>query len=319
MKLIPMPARTVLAMAVVVCSRLVFPAPAGAEMPVVTDVRAESLGGAVTAIAKQSGALAWNPAGLSAMPQVELGALYASGIVDTQYMGVSCGIPLGIGGLAIGWHRMANEFEKTSALDVPIGDGTVSNDVVRAGIGVNILPVKLGVAVRYVAERIDDFSLDGFACDAGAQYAWRKLRLGAAWKNAYAGGLTGTGAAGDAVSETIPPSVRAGVALVLPASFDVQQRKQDMEDGSAGPRRRTLTITPTVDVDIPVYRRQTLQATPGIELDVERLVALRLGLHECRDVRAGIALKTPAFVIDYAFAANTDLAHTHILSTTIYF
>lgn len=312
-------ARAALSMAVVLCARLVFPALAGAEMPVVTDVRAESLGGAVTAIARQSGALAWNPAGLSTMPQVELGALYASGIVDTQYMGVSCGIPLGFGGLAVGWHRMANEFQKTSALDMPLGDGAVSNDVVRAGIGVNVLPVKLGVAVRYAAERIDDFSLDGFSCDAGAQYAWRKLRLGAVWKNAYAGGLTGTGAAGDAVRETMPPLVRAGVALVLPASFDVQQRKQDAGDGSAATQRRVLTITPSVDVDVPVYRRQILQATPGIELDVERLVALRLGLRECRDLRAGIALKTPAFIIDYAFAASADLAHTHLLSTTVYF
>ncbi|MGA2090852.1 MAG: hypothetical protein ABSH12_05250 [Endomicrobiales bacterium] len=290
-----------------------------AEMPVLTDVRAEGMGEAYTAVADQSTALDWNPAGLGTMQRTDLTALYSQSLVDTQYTNFSYGHPCSFGGIAVGWSRVSNDFEKTSAQDQSLGTGSVSNDVVMAGFGYNGLPVALGMTVRYFSERIDPELLSGYAFDLGALYTYKQCRFGWVWKNVLSSSLEGTGIAGNNVSEVVPPIMRAGFAWVLPVDFDVR----DLGNGSNDQLQKSeiwhFTLTSALDVDIPVYSQQVLAISPGLEIGVRDLIAIRLGLSQLQDFRVGLSIKTKIVSFDYAFLFNPSLTNTQMLSTSLYF
>ncbi|MCX5778438.1 MAG: UPF0164 family protein [Elusimicrobia bacterium] len=290
-----------------------------AEMPILTDVRAEGMGTAYTAVAHQSTALDWNPAGLGDMRRSDLTALFSQGFVDTKFTSISYGRPTDFGGWALGWGRVSNEFEKTNAQDDFLGNGAVSNDVVMAGFGYYRLPVSLGLSVRYFSEKIDPVQLSGYAFDVGALYEYKKLRLGWAWKNILSNSLEGTGMAGDNVSEVIPPLMRAGAALTLPLDFDIQFLSGASVDPTINPEIWHCTLITAADVEIPVYRNQSLAVSPGLEVGVNDLISFRAGLKQCKDFSVGMSIKASAVSFDYAFVFNPSITNTHILSLSIYF
>lgn len=224
---------------------LLLPAKAGATeaasfLKIGVGARALALGGAYTAAADDVDAVAWNPAGLAALPSRQLGftRVAMNGSTRCDFAGFAQPTRLGTFAAAVR-HMGQDRLEGRDAAGRPTGGFSASDAAADLAYGVSASSsLALGAGVKFVESEIADAKARGAALDLGGRY--RLGRLG--------GGLTRAGLAvrnlGSRLkfadeSAPLPLVLAAGASWELPGEFlaaaDFRDRPHDASaDGGAG-------------------------------------------------------------------------------------
>jgi hypothetical protein len=146
--------------------------------------RETGMGEAVTGLVNDANSVFWNPAGLAYVVKTEAILTHNRWLVDSKQNSAVIAHPLGGFVVAISAMNLSiNQFEETTAL-LPDGTGRM----VDAGdllIGLSAARrftdrLSIGMQIKYVHEKLDDYSLSNILFDVGTIYytGFRQLRLG---------------------------------------------------------------------------------------------------------------------------------------------
>jgi hypothetical protein len=147
--------------------------------------RAMGMGGAYTSLAGDAASLAWNPAGIGTITQIQLEAEHTTWVEGTSHNFIGLVVPI-TEQFNLAFHTVylnSGDIEITT-IDKPEGTGTYYNNAdISAGITSSVRltsQLTFAATVKYVQERIYDVSTGGVAADAGAWYAtgYRSLTIG---------------------------------------------------------------------------------------------------------------------------------------------
>jgi tetratricopeptide (TPR) repeat protein len=242
----------------------------------------------MTAIADDSSALSWNPAGLAKLVKPEAGATHIALYEDTSFDFISGGLATARwGGFAAGYLRQSSGgFEaRTGPNDAPT-TFSITQSALLGGWGRSFaLPVKaswmsrpkplsLGVTVKSVSESIGSASAGGRGADAGALFQPDDhLSVGLMVANLVAPKLTYV---------SVPVSYARTVA-VSPAYL-----------WTLSPDVRALTA-----LQLTKTENEGMLVSAGVELQYLRLLALRLGVRD-QKLTTGIGVRLGNSSFDYA-------------------
>lgn len=146
--------------------------------------RESAMGEAVTADVKDVNAVFWNPAGLAYVNNYQAAFTHNNWLVSSRQIAAAAAVPMGSFSIGISAISFSTDpFEETTVTN-PEGTGRM----VSAGdllFGVAIARrftdrLSIGGQVKYVYEKLDDYSLSNVLFDIGAMYTtgFRNLRLG---------------------------------------------------------------------------------------------------------------------------------------------
>lgn len=258
--------------------------------------RAAGLGGAYTALAADSNALFYNPAGLGRVKAPEATFMhndYVEGLTQ-EYAGMAS---------SRGWGLSLNYLDfggiPRTRLDAPdggIGKAGLTDLAIGAGYGHALSEsISVGAGAKFLRETIDGFSADGFAVDAGvlaAATGLPGLTLGAAILN------IGPAVRYRSRKENLPLLGRAGAAF----------------------RFRVNNTVDTVAFDATKARADEVRFGVGAETVFEKLLAFRLGFTLRNDaglgLTGGVGILWKAWRVDFAAAPYGDLGFVDRLSLT---
>ena len=258
--------------------------------------RAVGLGGAYTALASDSSALFYNPAGLGRIKDHE------ATFMHTQYVE---GLTQENAGLATrsGWGLNLNFLNfsgiprtRLDARDGGIGSAGLTDMALGGGYGQALSEsISVGAGGKYLRETIDNVSASGFAADVGVLASVPSLpglSLGAALLN------IGPDVRFQMRKEKLPQLGRVGVAYGFPGT------KTD----------NTLTF------DATKARTDKIRFHIGTETVIEKTLALRVGFNTRYDasfgITGGVGLVWKTLGVDYAFVPFGDLGTAHRLGLT---
>jgi len=259
--------------------------------------RAVGMGGAYTALATDSNALLYNPAGLARVRTSEATFMhnqYALG-VGQQYIGVA--IKRGFG-FQFNYASLGNVPRTT--ISQPDGTGgklNVSDTALGAGYGYALSPdLALGGGVKYLSESLGDATANGYAVDAGAMYRMSEVKgltLGASLLN------LGPAVKFQNTAERLPTTIRLGSAYAMKVPSNDLTFGFDL----------TKSLTDGVRLGL------------GAETVVNEQFAVRAGFTTRQDAGLGLSFglgwvgrKVGA---DYAFVPLGELGNAHRLSFTL--
>jgi hypothetical protein len=261
------------------------------------NARAVGMGGAYTALATDSNALLYNPAGLARVRSSEATFMhnqYAQG-VGQQYIGVALKRGFGF------------QFNYASLGDVPRttisnpgGAGSrlnVSDTSLGAGYGRELTPdLAIGGGLKYFTESLGDASVSGYAVDLGGLYRMPEVK-----GLTFGGSILNLGPAVKfaSVSEKLPTTLRLGTgyAMRLPGNdltfaFDI-----------------TKSLTDKVRLGL------------GAETLINDQFAVRAGFTTRQDAGLGLSFglgwKGSKLGADYAIVPMGELGQAHRISFTL--
>ncbi|MEO8400051.1 MAG: PorV/PorQ family protein [Ignavibacteriaceae bacterium] len=146
--------------------------------------RETAMGEAASGIVDNANAVFWNPAGIAYVEKKEVSFSHNKWLVDSKHNAAVVAFPLG--SFVIGLSAITldiNEFEETTALQ-PDGTGRMvqAGDLLFAVAAARRFTDRLsiGLQVKYVHEKLDDYSIDNVLFDIGTIYytGFRQLKLG---------------------------------------------------------------------------------------------------------------------------------------------
>lgn len=260
-----------------------------------TSARAVGMGGAYTALASNSTALAYNPAGLtrgSANEAAFMHNQHFQGITQEYFSYASSG----------GWGASLNylsfgDIPKTT-ISNPSGTGLGEVALRDMAVGVGYATalsknVLFGAGVKLVRESIAGEKAQGFMFDGGILFnvpAVENLTLGLALKN------IGPNIKFQETNEALPHAVHAGAAY----NFNCYRQKT------------------TVSLDAQKTKDEDVVFKLGAEVLAGGIVPLRAGFTTANDDGPGISVGTgyssQNINLDYAYVPFKDLGNTHRFS-----
>lgn len=259
------------------------------------NARAVALGGAYTALATDSNALLYNPAGLGAVRRSEATFMhnqYIQGLTQ-EYAAMASRHGWGVN---LNYLNFGGLDRATYARPNGTGGTTGMSDLALAGgYGRSFGPLALGGAVKVLQERIDDVTANGFAVDGGALYSVEQvngLTLGLSLLN------VGPDVKSGQFKQRLPTQLRAGASYALAA----------------------LGAQHTFAVDASRGRTDKARVGVGAESVIGRMMALRVGFSTRYD--AGIGITGGAgwlwndLSLDYAIVPFDTLGIAHRVSVT---
>ncbi|MBI5883676.1 MAG: PorV/PorQ family protein [Elusimicrobia bacterium] len=260
-----------------------------------SNARASALGGAYTALAADSNALFYNPAGLGLARRYEGSMMHDEFITNSHQDSVGICVKQGFG--LSGNYRAFTNIPKTT-VDNPWGAGLgrygISSLALGMGYGKAVLPnLSFGVGYKYIYEQIDDIASNSHAVDVGVLLVPRpRMSLGFAVQN------LGPPLRFNATTENLPLNFRWGAAY----GFDM--------GGAAF----------TVSVDGMRQREDRTHVGSGIEGVFLKMLAFRLGYSSRNDGGPGITwgggVKYKTLSFDYAVAPYGKLGWSHRAGAT---
>lgn len=277
---------------------------AGAFLRQESGARGAALGGALTAVADDAGAISWNPAGLSRLVKPEVGATHVTLFEDTSYDFISAGLGTHWGGFAASYTRQSSGgFERRNGPNDAATGFSISQSAFMLGWGAalplpkiggfnwinNSSPLSLGLAVKTVRETIDQVSPSAGGADVGLLFQpGDHFMFGVSIQNLIAPEMT-------FVSQSVryPRAVDISPALLLRLS----------------PEWATL-----LTVKLSKIENESLAASGGVELGWRRYAALRLGYQQ-KGLSTGVGVRLGNSRFDYA-ALLHDLGVSHQVSFT---
>lgn len=261
------------------------------------NARAVGMSGAYTALATDSNALLYNPAGLARVKENEATFMHnqhAQG-VGQQYVGVALKRGLGF---QLNYAAMGDVPRTT--ISQPGGAGSrlnVSDLSLGAGYGRALTrDLALGGGLKYVSESLGDVTANGWAADFGGLYRLpdvKGLTFGASLLN------VGPMVKFASLSEKLPTTVRAGTAY----AFKVP--------------RNDVTLA----LDLTRSLTDKIRMGLGAETLFDEQFAARLGFTTRNDAGLGLSFGLgwtgKRFGADYAFVPMGDLGNAHRISLTL--
>lgn len=262
-----------------------------------SSARAVGMGGAYTALANDSNALRYNPAGLSRVKANEATLMqnqYALGVTQ-QYIATALR-----SGLGFQFNYVTLGDIPRTTISNPGGTGgrlNVSDTALGAGYGRAVSPdLGVGAGVKYFSESLGDTTATGWALDFGGMYRVpdvRGLTLGAALLN------LGPAVKYASAKEKLPTTLRLGGAYALSVA------KQDL----------------VLALDVDKTPLDKLRFGVGGETLIDKQYAVRAGFTTRADAGLGIALglgwRGRQWGGDYAFVPIGDLGVAHRVSLTL--
>ncbi|MDE2293015.1 MAG: PorV/PorQ family protein [Elusimicrobia bacterium] len=259
------------------------------------NARAVALGGAYTALATDSNALLYNPAGLARVDRQEATFMHNQYLQDAAQEYLAWASKQGFG-------ASLNYLDFGSADRTTYGqpDGTgsrvgMSDLALSGGYGRAFGALAVGGGLKVIHESIDNVSATGAALDAGVLYTAPQLaglRLGASIVN------MGPAVKFDVAKEKLPTELRAGAAY----------------------SRDLLGAKDTLAFDLSKQLTDKVRLGIGGETVIGRMMALRMGFTTRNDagigITAGVGWVWRDLNIDYAIVPFGDLGLAHRLSLT---
>lgn len=262
------------------------------------NARAVGLGGAYTALANDSNALLYNPAGLGKIARHEATFMhnqYFAGITQ-EYIGFAARQGFGFN---MNYLNSGNIARTTLAN--PSGAGLAYTGLqdwaLGTGYGRSLGPnLALGAGVKLIHETNAGTSAQGYAFDLGALYALPMvpgLSLGISFQN------MGPVVKFHNTKEHLPFNYRAGAAYVFNA-FDLDN---------------------SVSMDVTKESNENILVAFGAETIISKMMALRLGFNNRNTVGTGITGGIGWFYknysLDFAVVTYGPLGLTHRASATV--
>lgn len=258
------------------------------------NARAVGMGGAYTALANDSNALLYNPAGLGAIDRSEATFMhnqYFQGVTQ-EYIGVAMKQGLGLHLNYLSYGRIPR-----TTISQPNGAGSdfgISDLAVGGGYGRRIgEDVSVGAGLKFIRESIDNFSANTFGFDLGSRYAPQSvpgLAVGLAVQN------IGPSVTFQRASENLPLNVRGGAAYQFNA-FDAHH---------------------TFAFDLSKERSENTLFGLGWESVIGKMMALRFGFNSRNDagigIVGGLGWLNKNYSVDYSIAPLGDLGMAHRIS-----
>jgi tetratricopeptide (TPR) repeat protein len=270
--------------------------------------RALALSGAYPAIADDSTALFWNPAGLARVEQTEVSAMHINLLFDTPYDYLGVAYPLlDWGTFAVGAVRLATSGIITrdeSSFRTGEGEGSYDLREYLFGYGREWFKgFNGGAVVKVDQQRLLGDAASGVGVDLGAQYHgrqewpggldWEKMTIGIDVQNVFGSQLRL-----GADTDVLPLNVRSGLAYTV----DVKDRWQQK-------------IILALGADKSTWREWCWRM--GLEYQVLASLALRGGLN-AYGWSAGVGAEYAGVGFDYALSGQ-ELGVTHRFSLTYRF
>lgn len=263
---------------------------AGLDLPM--GARAVGMGGAFSAVANDSSAIYWNPAGLAFQEGFQLGLTHSQWLVDTHFQNFDLVIPNPIFTTGISLLYVdAGLFERRDEHGVLL-DGGVNPYQLGGSLaaGRSFGPLAFGASVRGFKEIIDDFEVAGYALGLGGTYVHGKSRFSLVARNL-----------GRASGLEIPTNSTLGLA-----------------HGLSGKGVEFLIST---DAKFSQQRRTMVSA--GLEAAFRGVAFARFGfkinrdddyLGGVQDLSGGVGMKFRFVTVDYGVAPYGRLGTLHRLS-----
>ncbi|HOK70460.1 MAG TPA: PorV/PorQ family protein [Bacillota bacterium] len=260
------------------------PVGTAAMMDIGMGARALGMGGAHIAVADDSAAVYYNPAGLAFMSERHVGSLYTQQYGAAGFMAAAYAQKhVGVGGLRLD----ASGIEGTDEFANETGVFGVSDFTVIVCGGIEALPnLGIGAALKYYSQALPDNPGKGVTGDIGLLFIApsKKLRVGAVVKN-VGGELKYSSGYADAFDR----SVGAGVAFY--------------------PVDRLLLAADLIYKD-------ELETRIGGEFQLGRILLRAGGAFGSKQnsLTAGAGFSASMFTIDYAYQTHSILPDSHRLS-----
>ncbi|MFH2070377.1 MAG: PorV/PorQ family protein [Elusimicrobiota bacterium] len=270
------------------------------------------MGGAYSAMAEDSNAVYYNPAGLSAVSKTEVGATYLKYFQDINYGFLSAVIPLKDSDITAGGgitYLIVPDIEKRSATNdtlTPDGRFNATDTALTLSLSHrNPVPsvlesLALGANLKLINQTIDDKSAFAAALDIGGFY-----KIDERFSVAVGVVNISNGVKFIEKTDPLPLALRAGTVYRPPV--------------------KDLTVA--LDID-QYFIDQKLYASVGAEYLVVKILCLRAGYKYGYDIASlgstvglagGIGFKYYDLGIDYAFLPFGDLGDTHRVSFSLKF
>lgn len=259
--------------------------------------RAEGMGGAYTALAGEATAVTINPAGMVQVPGQQVSVMHNETMLDIsqEYFAYTTRWGDRAYGGSLVYIDYGGQAGYTAG-NVPTGYFTpISYALTFAYAAQGDKSFSYGVAVKYIKSKIEEYSGNTFAIDAGLLYktgdsGWR---FGAAMSN------VGAGLKLYKESDPLPITLKIGAAYVW----------KDMPLTAAA--------------DIYLIKRENPEYHLGFQYKLQKIVALRAGYNSADDLdngfTFGIGLEQKNYAIDYAFIPAGELGDTHRFSLQLDF
>jgi len=259
--------------------------------------RSVGMGGAYTALATDSNALLYNPAGLARVRASEATFMhnqYALG-VGQQYIGVALKR-----GLGFNFNYASLGDVPRTTISNPGGAGSrlnVSDTALGAGYGRELTSdLAIGGGVKYISESLGDVTANGYAVDLGGLYRMAEVKgltLGASLLN------VGPAVKFAASSEKLPTTIRLGSAYAFKLPRNDVTLAFDLSKGLLDKVRMGL----------------------GAETLIDEQFAARFGFSTRSDAGLGLSFGLgwvgKKLGADYAFVPMGDLGNAHRISFTL--
>ena len=259
--------------------------------------RSVGMGGAYTALAADSNALLYNPAGLGAARRYEgtfMHNEHFNGITQ-EYMGFVT--PQGWGASLN--HVSYGRIQKTTISNPngTLGNFGITDLAVGLGYGREIGEgVHAGAGIKLIRETIDNVSAQGYGTDLGvlaSVSALPGLSLGFSVQN------MGPAVRYQRAHENLPLNVRMGAAY----------------------RSAILGRDSAFSFDVSKERSESVLIALGAETVLAKVMAVRVGFNTRNQAGPGVSMGLgwvhKKFGLDYAMVPYGDLGYTHRISATV--
>ncbi|MCY3767531.1 MAG: PorV/PorQ family protein [Gemmatimonadetes bacterium] len=250
--------------------------------------RAEAMGGAYTAVARDQTAAAWNPAGIGALTGKDFLVTHHSSFQEIQqiYGGWAYGNGRSGVALSLGIYSVGGIEARTGPSAQPQGTFGIYEIIAGLTYAKRIKPgFYAGATVRALHESIGPEQASGFSVDLGLLYRFgmKGLIAGASYRN------LGRMEVMDTQRTPLPGTFRAGIAW------------------------RAKWLTGSLDLSAP--RHGSVGVHTGVELRVKGALCLRAGYrtgHDIRDWSFGFGIQPGSWRMEYAYvpaALGLDGSH----------
>ena len=262
--------------------------------------RPAALGSAYSALANDSYAPIWNPAGLGALSQGEASLMHLSYLEAMSYESVSVAVPVGsLGG--VGGSLQYFRAGTTPGTDIGgNGSGDFTGYYMAAGVGYGRSVGKrlsLGAVGRVITAQIAGVGASALAADLGAMgRVGSRLRVSAVAAN------LGSGLRFLQESDPLPSQLRLGAAIDV-----IPQMTVSLEGV------RAFRSDDSVHAGVEWRATQVLAVRAGYRSDVTREVGGMAGL------TLGTGLMWKGYSFDYAWVPLGDLGQSQYLSLAVRF
>lgn len=253
--------------------------------------KACALGEAFVGIANDPTTIYWNPAGLTQLDNIEILATYNFWLLDMSYQNISASFKTSFGslGVAVGYSSSGNiskfeNFQKT-------GEYNAYDAVVNIGYALDFNRLSLGIGVKYIHQKIEDYNASGFAVDFGLLYKLseetilRNLQLGFAVQN-------------------LGPKIKfIEKAEALPLNFKF------------GTSYKIGSFLFALDANKPIDNK--FRVNGGCEFEFNNIVFLRAGYNTANSYSAGFGVQWNIFTVDYSFTPYKEINDSHRIAVKL--